>query len=333
MAITPANFQIFVTTGSTMVREAYSSAPVSYPEFTTTVPLETENYEDGWIGRMPVVREWVGPRIVNEPAPQTYLAATQLFELTYGFDRFKLDDDKLGVYYPILSDLGLQWKRWPEFQIRNFLENSGNQTGARQNGLDGLTNFNTAHPIDLYNASAGTYSNDFRGGFTVGSTTVGGALSGTALGTAVEYMQTYQAEDGERLGIVPNRLMIPVTLRAEAEYILKNQTSAPQNGWQTFGPTNTQVGASDNLYARFGVDYLINHNLKSNTNWYLMDTTKSIKPVRWGLRMAPEIVPRVNPTDPIVWSNHYYQWGGAGRGCPLWSYAWLMAKSGPTAGV
>ena len=327
--ITPAQFNVFITNVNTMVREAYSSAPIEYPAYTTTVTTDTEIWEDGWIGRMNKLRLWQGPRVVTEPAPQTYQVTVQPFEATYGLDMFKMADDKFGVYYPILTDLALQAKRDPEFQIRDMLENAGAQTGSRQNGLDGLTFFNTAHPVDLYDSSKGTYINDFTGGGqSVGGVTVGGALSGVAFGTVYEYMMTLKDESGERLGITPNMLIIPPTLVAEAEYILKNQFSAPQS-WATFGASVTNVGASDNLWKRFGVDYLVNKNLTSNTKWYLADTTKAVKPVRWVQRQGAEFVYRVTPQDPVVFDQHQYLYGVYYRACPAWSYSWLMSRSGP----
>lgn len=330
---TPANFAIFLTTANTMIRSAWASAPTPYAAYTTTVPTESETFEDGWIGRMPKYREWLGSRVVHGPGPQTYQVQVQNWENTYGIDEFLFDDTKFGIYYPMIADLGLQGRRQPGFVIRDMLENTGSQTGARQNGLDGLTYFNTAHLINIYRSSLGTYSNDTRGGITVGSTTVGGALSGVAVGTIAEYMGTYQAEDGERFGITPNLLIVPPTLRAEAEVILKNQSSAPTNGWQTFGPTNTQVGASDNIWKRFGIDYMVEPNLMSNTNYYVADTMKSVKPVRWIQREGTVVVPRVSPTDENVWVNHQLLWGGKMRGTSAWGPSWLMVKGGPTAGV
>lgn len=330
MAIIPSNFATFVTNASTMVRQAYSSAPISYPEYVTTIPTSTEVYLDGWIGRMPKGREWIGPRVSNEPAPQTYQTTVLPFELTYTFDRFFADDDQYGVYYPMLQDLALQAKMLPEYQLRDFIEASGAYAGATsQQGLDGVSFFNTAHPVDFYNAGAGTYVNDFTGGgVSVGGVTVGGALSAAAFGSVAEYMMTLKAEDGERLGITPDLLIIPPTLMGAAEYILKNAFSAPQT-WDTFGALGTQVGAADNIYRRFGVRYLINKHLASNTKWYIGDTTKAIKPLRWIQHTAPVFVQRVNENDPVVFDNHAFIWGWWARGVPAWSYPWLMARSGP----
>jgi len=325
----PASFATFVTNAQTYIRQAYSSAPISYPEFTTTVTTKTEVYLDGWIGRMPKGREWLGPRVVYEPAAQTFSRSVLPWELTYGFDRFFSDDDQYGVYYPKLQDLALQAARLPEFQMRDFLEASGAYAStASQLGLDGVSFFNTAHPVNLYNSGAGTYVNDFTGGVAVGSSTVGGALSAAAFGSVAEYMMTIKAEDGERMGVTPDLLIIPPPLMGCAEYILKNAFSAPQT-WDTFGSLGTQVGASDNIYRRYGVRYLINHYLASNTKWYVADTTKAVKPLRWVQHTAPVFVQRVTENDPVVFDNHSFLWGWWARGVAIPSYAWLIARSAP----
>jgi phage major head subunit gpT-like protein len=336
--ITPANWLPFIVTANTTIRQAWSDIPIEYPLYTTTVPLgESSVFEDAWIGRMPKMRVWNGPRVYHEPSPQTYLVTPQPFELTYTLDRFKFDDDGFGVFYPILLDHALQTKKWPEYQLRDLLEASGAWSStAAQAGLDGLSFFNTAHQINIYALAAGTldagtaYCNDFTGGgVTINSVNVGGALSQTAFGTLAEYMMTIRAEDGERLQIVPDTMMVPANLMAESEYILNNMLAAASVGYTTWGAAQTQVGASDNVFKRFGVKPHVNKNLNSATKWYLMDLSKSVKPLRWILRDAPTFTPRVAENDPIVFDSHRYAWGGWARGAPAWSPSWLMARSGP----
>ena len=335
--ITPSNWLPFITQANTSIRAAWSWLPVEYPLYTTTVPTGTTVFEDAWIGRMPKMRVWSGPRLYNEPAAQTYSVVTQPFELTYTLDRFKYDDDGFGVFYPLLMDFAQQTKLWPEYQIRDLLEATGAWgSTAYQKGMDGLSNFNTAHQTNVYalttgSLAAGTaYCNDFTGGgVSINSATVGGAFSTTAVLTLIEYMATIRGEDGERLMITPTHLMIPSTLRGEAEYVLNNMLAAASVGFTTWGAVQTQVGATDNVVRRLGVQLHENKNLASFTKWYLMDCSKSVKPLRWILRDAVRMAPRVAEDDPLVFDSHLYAWGGWGRGAPAWSPAWLMARSGP----
>jgi phage major head subunit gpT-like protein len=336
--ITPTNWLPLITLASTTIREAWSEIITNYQTFTTDVDMgEKSVYEDAWIGRMPKMRLWSGPRVYQEPAPQTYTAVPEPFEITYTLDRFRYDDDSFGVFYPLLLDLALQTKRWPQFQLRDLLEASGAWSSTQvQLGLDGLAFWNTAHPTNIYSTQAlslatGTsYCNDFTGGgVSINSVTVGGAFSQTAVLTMIEYAATIRAEDGERLGITPTHLMHPPSLKGEVEYVLKNMLAAASVGYSTWGAAQTQVGATDNVVARMGVEPLQNHDLASFTKWYLQDNSKAVKSMRWLKREEPRITPRVSEDDPRVFDWHQYTWGGWARGAPIWSPSWLLFRSGP----
>ena len=326
--ISPASFNIFKSTINTMVGQAYSTTPTHYQRFCTTLPSSSSQQVYGWTGMLAKPRLWTGPRVTIEAAPQTYTVVNLPYEETVAIDRFELDDDQYGIYYRILPDLARQTKRLPDYWVRDLLENVGigAQTPGIQNGFDGLTAFNTAHPVDLYNAAAGTYSNDFTGGgMTIGGQLVGGAFGVTALATLREYMRSFKAEDQERMGIVPDLVMIPVQLELEAELIVKSMFMAPP-AWAT---VTGQVGAADNPMRRFGLEVMVNELLISNTKWYLMDTTKALKPLIWQVREAPRMVPRVNENDPMVIDEHRFSWNAWGRAAPGWGFSWLFTRSGP----
>ena len=214
--------------------------------------------------------------------------------------------------------------------LRDLLENSGSQTGARQNGLDGLSGFNTAHPVNIYNSTLGTYCNDFRGGVSVGGTTVGGALTPVGLTTLLEYMPTILGEDGERMGVSATHLMHPPNLKVEAHVLLKSMFFA-NPVWGGFSQNSGQVGTADNILNRMGVEPFENALLASTKNYYVMDCSKSRLPLTLVEREAPRTVPRVNEDDPIVFDTHKFYWGGWARMSPAWSFPWLILKSGPTA--
>ena len=325
--ITPAKFSIFLTTVNTMIGDAYTSTPTLYDRFSTTIPMDSEFLTFAWTGMLPQMRVWSGSRVTFEHAPQTYTVGCLPFESTLTVDRFDLDDDKFGVYYRDLPDIARQAKRWPDLQMRNLLENAAPWTGAYQNGLDGLTHWNTAHPVDLYDTNKNTYCNDFTGGGqTINGILIGGAFSPTAFKTLYEYQLTLKAEDGEPMGLLPKTLMYPAQMHGEVELVLKNESFAPP----AWGTITGQVGAADNIFRRYGVEPLMNPLLKSATKFYLLNEggSGSIKPFVWGLREAPIFVQRVSENDQGVFEDHRYTWGNWGRGCPAWSFAWLSARSG-----
>ncbi len=330
----PASFNIFLTTASTMVNEAYRNFQHDLwaPKVSTTHPVTSETLILGWMGIMPKMRGWYGPRVTHAPNAETYSVTPLPYENTYGLDRFKFDDDQYGVYYPMLVDFAEAAARWQNFETRDLLEATGLYgSTARQLSLDGVSHWNTAHPVDIYAPVKGTFVNDFTGGgVSIGGVTVGGRLGVVALTSMYEYMPTIKGQNNERLGLRPSHIMVPPNLRAEADFLLKNQFMAPP-AWGGFGTAafGSQVGAADNQIKRFSLDYIVNEDLTSATTWYLLDNTRAMKPFGWALRQAPITATRTSENDPIVFDSHQFLWGMWARACPTWSPPFLSARSGP----
>lgn len=332
MSLTPSNYSVFVTNVNAMIGAVYNQDDVAsvWAKIATQFPATSKQLEFGWTGVMPKMRPWFGARQPHQPAPQTYTVKLQVFENTYSIDQFDLDDDMYGIYYRMLPDLARQAKRHPDYQIRDLIEASGIQGSASiQLGFDGLTHWNSAHPINLYDSSAGTYTNTTLGGQSIGGVTIGGTFSPTAFTSVYEYMMTIKGEDGERLGIKPNILMHPPTLETEVQLVLKSTFFSPP-AWGAYSPISSQVGAADNPLRRFGVEPLMNQFLNDNDNWFLLDTTKAFKPFLWIVRNETVTVPRVNPNDDNVFTTHMFQYGQWNRVAPAWDYAFLSHRSGPT---
>ncbi len=336
MIVPSSAFNLFLTTINTMIGEAYSVTPTEYSRYAQTIPMSTLDMSFGWTGMIPKPRIWNGPRVTNEQAPQMYTVRALPYELTMKLDRFRFNDDTHGIYYRLLPDMARQFKRTPDIWFRDLLTNSGTQVVGNgglppQLGLDGLTAFNTAHPVDLYNQGStgpGTYSNDLTGGGqTIGGILTGGAFSTTAFATAVEYMGTYQAEDGESMGVEPTLLMIPNALRLEADLVLKSTFF----GSPTWGTITGQIGTADNPLKKWGLELMINKllDVQSKTRWYLFDTSKALMPLLWCQREAATFVQRTNPQDPVNFGEHMLLWGGEGRAVPAWGFSWLFLRSGP----
>ena len=333
----PTNFGYFVSDLNAAFGSVYLADPMEdhFGELTTEVPVNTEQLVIIWQGVMPKARVWLGPRVVSSPALQTQTYVPLPYEITYAIDQFLHEDDIHGVYNRILPDMVRQTRRWQALETRDMLENAGAYTGTRQLGLDGLTFFNTAHNIDFYNPSLGTYCNDFSGGGQNVSYTkanggtvnvlTGGAFGVTAFKTLVEYMMTIKGEDGERLGVRAKTLMHPINLKGEVEVVLKNSYFAPP----AWGNITGQVGAAENAWKRYECVPFQNDFLNDPQMWYLGDSSRTYKPLGFGLRKAWSVVPRTAPTDALVWDMHQIAWGGSARGMPFWGYSWMMARSGP----
>ena len=333
----PTNLAVFVSDLNAAFGNVYLTDPMEdhFGALTTEVPVTTEQLVIGWQNLMPKARVWLGPRVVNSPALQTKTYVPIPYEITYAIDQFLSQDDIHGLYNRLLPDLVRQTRRWQAYETRDMLENAGYYTGSYQLGLDGLTFFNTAHLVDFYNSSAGTYCNDFSGGGQNVSYTkanggtvnilTGGAFGVSAFKTLFEYAMTVKGEDGERLGVRANTLMHPINLKGEVEVVLKNTFFAPP----AWGTITGQVGTAENAWKRYGCTPYQNDFLNDPQMWYLGDANRAYKPLGFGLREAWVVVPRVSETDQIVWDMHQMAWGGKARGMPFWGYSWMLYRSGP----
>ena len=340
---TPSNYNLFISTVNTMIGEVFEETDADIGSFykiiATQVPSDSAQVAHAWTGMLQKAREWSGPRVVVEASPETYVVINRPYEHTLGIDRFDLDDDKFGVYYRMLPDQVRQIRRHPDYWLRDLIEAKGvfgtGQPGSPQLGFDGLTNWNTAHPIDIYTPGSATYCNDFgtggqsiTGGVPNGTgsaITVGGAFGVVAYSTMYNYMTRILGQDLEPLGVIPDTIMAGVQLKTEIELVIKAQSFAPPT-WATL---TGQVGAADNPFKRFAVqNVLINPFLNSAVGWYLLDTKRAVKPFQWQNRVDAVYTQRVNEMDPVVFDTHRLLFGVWGRGAPAWGYPFLAARSG-----
>lgn len=327
MQLSPNNVAFFFTGLQTDFWKSYKTAAPWKSEVATDVMSSTDQEGYGWIGMLDKMREWKGDRIVETPAPQTYLVRNKPFQMTKGIDKFHLKDDKYGIYLPVPSMMGLAVAKWPDYELRDLIENTtgGSWGGAAQYGTDGVAHWSGSHPIDVYDSSKGTYTNDLgSGGTSINGVTVGGALSPTAYATARQEFMSRKAENGEKLGLIPSLLMCGAYLDTVARTILEAQFFSPQS---YTGMPGTNVGNVENVL-RNTSKLLTNVDLSSAAAWYLFDTTRPMKPFLWQLREAPLWVQRIREDDPVVFNTHQYVFGVESRGAPAWNLPWLSMRSG-----
>jgi Mu-like prophage major head subunit gpT len=276
--------------------------------------------------------------------PHTYQVEVTPYELTLYMDKFILDDSNVNapsIWQYQLPMMAKQWRRHPQFEIRDLIENLGIQTSGygqfnRQLGMDGYLGFAVSRPINTSNPtfnngstlfSGGTYCNDFQGGGQLlGGATVGGPMGIISFSTIREYMQSIPFPDGETAGIELTAVMIPNGLITVTDFVLKSTTFAPP-AWGGFSLASGQVGAVDNMLAKLSVKVIVNKYLKNLTKWYYFDLGHTQKPLRWIVREAPKTVPRVAESDPMVWDSHRFAWGGYDRVAPGWGFPWLYGRS------
>lgn len=91
------------------------------------------------------------------------------------------------------------------------------------------------------------------------------------------------------------------------------------DGVAFFATTHQELGANAS-----------NYTAGANASWYIFDTTKPIKPIIWGNRVAPKLTPRTAPDDPNVFDKDEYIYGVRARGGPGYGL-WQAARKQKTA--
>jgi phage major head subunit gpT-like protein len=319
---TPANLQVFFTGLKNLFYAAYGGVPAWWNTIAMEVPSDTELETYGWMDRLPIMEEWIGPRKRNSVPTRARVVTNRDWSEVSAIPRNKFLDDKLGLFTPIAEEMGRQAAKLHDQQLVKIMQSTAStQTGPAVTGnptcFDGVTFFNTTHPVDVDAGTGGpfgSYSNDL----------ATNALNASNFATAVKQMENFTGRDGQPLNINPTHLVVPPALREAATVITKAEMIAPQ----TFGNMTTNVGATSNIWKGF-VEVLVIRELANQPNvWYLIDASRGVKPFLVQNRQAPNFVYLVNPNDPNVFWQKEYVWGADSRSAYDVTLPFLALRNG-----
>lgn len=122
-----------------------------YPELCTVVPSDGADEEYGFLGKMPGVREWVGDRVFNKLRGAKFTISNRSWETSLEIEREHIEDDRLGMYGPVLEELGMEAMHHPD-ELLFEVWDAGESTAC----YDGQFFYDTDHSW----GDSGTQSND-----------------------------------------------------------------------------------------------------------------------------------------------------------------------------
>lgn len=270
--------------------QAFGEAESHHQKIATVIPSTTreENYK--WLGKIPRMREWLGERVVKNLAGHGYTVQNKDWESTIAVDRNDIEDDSIGVYNPLVQDMANAAKTHPDDLIFNLL-----MVGFTNLGYDGQYFFDTDHkdgdgPLQ---SNKGTEK-----------------LSDASYSAAYAQMMAIADENGDPLGIKPNLLAVAPQNREAALKILKAENNAN-------GETNVNRDSAELL--------IVPRLAKTPNAWFLLDTSKPIKPLIFQQRKQPNFVALDNPDDWNVFMKKEFVYGVDSRdnaGYGLWQQAY-----------
>jgi phage major head subunit gpT-like protein len=234
------------------IRSSFVSALVggvdeSWREVAMEVPGASKKDIYKFITDMPGMKKWLGNRSTDGWKIDALEIENIPYEETIEIDEFDFDDDTVGTYAPIASQLGLEAARTPAEIVYGHLE-----AGFAANSYDGTTFFSTSHSF--------------------GSNRATGALTDVTFEAGMVAMRSYTTSSGKIIGL--NRkiaLLVPASLKKTANAIVGNQ-------FLTDGTNNPDFGEATVVVA---------DSLTDSTNWYLIGQNGILRPLMFQVRMAP----------------------------------------------
>lgn len=121
---------------------AAAIAASQHQRIATVVPSATASNTYGWLGQFPGFREWVGERVLKDMAVHGYSITNKKYESTVAVSRTDIEDDAVGVYRPLMSEMGRAAAVFPDELVFGLLK-AGHSTSC----FDGQNFFDTDHPV------------------------------------------------------------------------------------------------------------------------------------------------------------------------------------------
>ncbi len=153
MIINQASLSAIYKGFRTVFNEAYQAVEPLFNKAAMVVPSSVREETYTWLGAFPRMREWVGERHIKNLSLQSYSIHNKDWEVTIEVDRNDIEDDAIGVYNPIIAELGRSAAVHPDELVFNALSQ-----GFVTPCYDGQYFFDTDHPV-----AGGSVSN-FGGG-------------------------------------------------------------------------------------------------------------------------------------------------------------------------
>ena len=287
MIINPQNLRGIYVGFNTLFNKALEEVKPLYTEIATVTPSTTDAETYAWLGDIPGMREWIGDREIQNLSASDYVIKNRDFEVTVGVDRNAIEDDKLGLYNPSIQMLGQSAAMHPDELVFELLA-----SGFTAKCYDGLPFFSDQHKI----------------GDKLVSNMSHAKLTLDAYIKARTAIMSLTNSKGRALNLVPDKLVVPPALEKDARDILVADF--------VNGTKNTMQGTAKPIV----IPQLAGHD----SAWFLLCTTRPIKPMIYQQRKAAKFVSKTAETDDNVFMSKRFLYGADSRGNAGFGF-WQMA--------
>lgn len=142
MIINRANLGDLRTSYKALFNGGFAGVSPAWGRIATRVPSTTSEEKYPWLGQVPGMREWIGPRQIKNLMEHGYSIRNRKFEMTVGVPRDTIDDDQYGVYAPMMQEMGRAAAEHPDKLVFELLK-----AAFTTNCYDGQYFCDTDHPV------------------------------------------------------------------------------------------------------------------------------------------------------------------------------------------
>lgn len=294
MLINKSNVQAIFLNILTIFNKALGTAPSTWAKIAMKVQSSTAQNDYAWLSRFPKMKKWIGEKHIKSLEGFKYSIANEDFEATVEVRRNDIEDDNLGIYAPMAQGAAYSSAQLPD-ELVYALVNAGFTTKC----YDGQYFFDTDHDV-----GGASVSNKL----TVALSCATLAAATASFGAARTAMRKFKDDEGRPLGSNGNILLVPAALEDIAKVLMTNERLED-------GKPNPYKGAAE---------VVVGDWLTSDTAWFLLDTTKPVKPFIYQERKAPVFVSMTNIESDEVYKRGNFLFGAEARGAAGYGF-WQLA--------
>lgn len=305
MQITPQSLRDLRVAINMLFTGARQKTPSVYQDIATRTTSATKTVSFPSHAATRKLRRWEGERKVVGGKAYDYQVTAEKFELTMGIPVEEIEDDNIGAYNALVMDAGEQTALWPDDLVFEAL-----LAGQTELAFDGKAFFANDHAL--------------KSGSSIDNLFTSTSLTKANVAAVIEAMMSYVGEDGRSLRVRPNLLVVPPALQEEGLAIVGADILA-----QVFGSNTAAAGETNTMKGRLTLKVypeLAASAGGSDTSWYLMDTTRSVKPLVFVERSAPKLTFKNSDQDDNVFWDDEVVFGVRARGAAGYGPFWLAAK-------
>ncbi|WP_426101273.1 Mu-like prophage major head subunit gpT family protein [Pseudomonas sp. PSPC3-3] len=142
MIVTQNTINALFVAFKAVFQKAQTGTPTDWQKIATIVPSSTRSNTYAWLGQFPAFREWVGDRVLKDMAAHGYTIDNKKYESSIVVSRTDIEDDQIGVYSPLIEEMGRASTAHPNELVFALLK-----AGLTTKCYDGQNFFDTDHPV------------------------------------------------------------------------------------------------------------------------------------------------------------------------------------------